>query len=529
MKTKLFLIITLTFFAFGACVKSEESVQSQEKQTVVFVSSVNNEDSDGTRAIGASWSANDAIGIFMKKTGQELSASNILNDADNLKYITASGSKYFTPADISESIFFPESENVDFIAYYPYKQDITDYEYNIDLSDQSSLEKLDLLYSDNAVNAGPSVGTVNMSFSRQLTKLKFGITTNEYVTSLNGLTVTVSGQCTKGVFNLSNGQMTVDGTSVKDFNANTVISGATATSEAIVFPIDDNNQTVVTFTLPDGREFKHQFPSSTKFEKGVNHKYDIVLKGDPGTSHEFYDENRVELPAKTSIDNTIFIAHNLPSREGRNYSMLYDEKYRLAYWVAYPLCDYYLGGSGVNELWQYDPLIIRNSQPYLRGGWGTTTNFDRGHQIPPEDRTYNSAENNTTFYYSNITARNRQLDQGIWADLERQVRTWAASCDTMYVVTGAMITTKTDKAIEYIADYNGTNIAKPKYYYKALAQRVGDTYYTVAYKINNESPSSPTFNSYRLTVDELEEETGFTFFPSISNETKSTIETNRWQ
>lgn len=126
-----------------------------------------------------------------------------------------------------------------------------------------------------------------------------------------------------------------------------------------------------------------------------------------------------------------------------------------------------------------------------------------------------------------MTAQHSRLNQTIWANLEAQIRTWTQRCDTMYVVTGAMITTHTNKQIEYVTDNNGAHVARPKYYFKALAQKRGSEYYTIAYKMNNELPSSG-YDSYRLTVKELEEETGFTFFPAVSKQAKETIETSKW-
>lgn len=120
------------------------------------------------------------------------------------------------------------------------------------------------------------------------------------------------------------------------------------------------------------------------------------------------------------------------------------------------------------------------------------------------------------------------FNQSIWATLEDQVRTWTSRCDTMYVVTGAMIVTDTDKNIEYAHDASGQQIAKPKYHFKALAQRHGDTYYTLAFKMDNKSYSDKDYNKYRLTVQELEKMTGFEFFPSIPKEAKTQIVSNKW-
>src|SRR5690606_22345245 len=142
---------------------------------------------------------------------------------------------------------------------------------------------------------------------------------------------------------------------------------------------------------------------------------------------------------------------------------------------------------------------------------------DRGHQIPSADRTKNYAENSTTFYYTNMTAQTSSLNQGVWARLENQIRSWTrnSGVDTMYVVTGAGIRDG-NAPIEYVKDNGNKDVAKPKYYYKALAVKRGKEYYTIGFFMENKvTPASAHFNSYRMTVAELEKRTGHRFFPGL--------------
>ena len=232
-----------------------------------------------------------------------------------------------------------------------------------------------------------------------------------------------------------------------------------------------------------------------------------------------------ELPKMYDIENTIFITHYLPEEDNRNirnYSILYDTIQKVSYWVAYPLHEIYLGNSGRTDAWNYDPLVARHLQPRLNRG---ITGFDRGHQLPSADRTYSRAGNATTFYFTNMTAQNASLNQGAWATLENRVRTWVALCDTLYVVTGAML----DSEIEYAQDNDGQDMAIPKYYYKAIAQKRGVNYYTIAYKFENISPVNKNIDAYQMTVTELEEKTGFVFFPTLPKEAKDTVLLEYWR
>lgn len=131
-----------------------------------------------------------------------------------------------------------------------------------------------------------------------------------------------------------------------------------------------------------------------------------------------------------------------------------------------------------------------------------------------------------------MTPQSSTLNQKTWANLEDKVRTWVSTCDTLYVVTGAMLTTASDNTIDYITNKNdGKPAAKPKYYYKALAKRINDTYYTVAFKFDNKNgyTGKENLDNYRMTVKELEDMTGFKFFPSVASNIKSKIDNNQWK
>lgn len=265
-----------------SCQKEETGID--EKRPVTFTSSVIRDNNGITRASGTAWSANDAIGIFMKKNGLDLHQDNILNNASNIKYVTPQGNQQFTPDNVSQAISFPTGETVDFIAYYPYQENITGYIYKVDVADQSTIEKkekADLLYSVNAVGKSSATPFVDMTFTHELAKLVFTISTENAIASLEGLTITVSGTKTKADFNLVNGKLIVDDSSIgRDITALTTVSSdkLTATGEAIILPSQGGSSVIISFRLPDGSEFKHTIPTNKNFEKGQNYKYEIVLK-----------------------------------------------------------------------------------------------------------------------------------------------------------------------------------------------------------------------------------------------------------
>ena len=226
-----------------------------------------------------------------------------------------------------------------------------------------------------------------------------------------------------------------------------------------------------------------------------------------------------ELPQMKDIEGTAWVYHNmtLSGKEMRNYSILYDAERRFARWVAYPLNKSLAGSGGRSNKWdEKDPKIPLDYQPYTESGWDQR-GYDRGHMLPSADRVATDASNWQTFYPTNMTMQRSDLNQGVWALLESQVRAWASACDTLYVVTGAMPSDvwKTDRA------KNSVNV--PSSYYKAILRyKASDAqqYSGIAFWFDNiDYPRDRNLTQDDvMTIAQLEERTGFNFFFNLTEE-----------
>ena len=216
--------------------------------------------------------------------------------------------------------------------------------------------------------------------------------------------------------------------------------------------------------------------------------------------------------------------------------MLYDAAGRIALWVAYPLCNEYIGDSGRTNAWGFDPKIPDEYEPMLNHGW-PEGGFDRGHQIPSGSRTGDRSMNRQTFYYTNMTAQNSRFNQGIWANLENKVRALLSAqwIDTLYVVTGPIFDSEDPGRWRYTEDNIGNPVAVPDGYFKALLSYdvSANVYYSVAFVYDNKEygRSNPSREDL-CSVSEVEEMTGFAFFNNLPQEiaesVKSQLEPSRW-
>lgn len=264
-----------------------------------------------------------------------------------------------------------------------------------------------------------------------------------------------------------------------------------------------------------------QAPTETQPEEGGT--FPEVIVADP-------IPNWLELPA-TNTSSLYFITHNSQVNKcGRNYSFYWNVDALVAHWVAYPLNSSLAGSGSRTDAWEYDPKLPQDMQPRLYSGYRTgypSTNsdggkawWDRGHQCPSADR-LSYKDNIQTFYFTNMTPQNPDLNQNMWAALETKVRDWSKVFDTLYVATGCVV--KGSNAYAY--DNEGKKVLVPVGYYKALlgyqkSRSVGITaqtygYTGVAFWFENRSYDGTKYMNQAMTIDELEELTGEDFFVNL--------------
>ena len=197
----------------------------------------------------------------------------------------------------------------------------------------------------------------------------------------------------------------------------------------------------------------------------------------------------------------------------RNYSFGWSQSDRVAIWVAYPLCKLYTNGSvGRTNAWNLDPLLGNNSAAPFGGYAGS---YARGHQLPSADRQCCYDANAQTFYGTNMTPQLNAHNEGIWSDLEGKVRSIANNSDTTYVVTGVIVSASSKKE----RDSYDKSVTIPDAYFKVLL-RYGKSstlgqWNAAAFYLEHRSYSGSIGKEHSMSVDELEELTGFDFFVNL--------------
>ncbi|CDF77941.1 DNA/RNA non-specific endonuclease [Formosa agariphila KMM 3901] len=242
--------------------------------------------------------------------------------------------------------------------------------------------------------------------------------------------------------------------------------------------------------------------------------YDQYLKNDDFNTTDTYapeddfrnkKENTYYLPTSTT---GAIVFHN-------NYTLSYNEAHEQAEWVAYMLK-------------KSDIVYTKRKRPYFNedkavktksADWRSYKNsgYDRGHLCPAGDRRKTINSYNETFLTSNISPQDHDFNAGIWNDLEQLVRTWAKSYNDVYVVTGGVLKGN-------LKTIGKDQVSVPDYFYKIIFKDQGDTSKMIGFIIPNRPNETQALQSYVVSVDYIESQTGIDFFPKLDDALEINLE-----
>ena len=273
---------------------------------------------------------------------------------------------------------------------------------------------------------------------------------------------------------------------------------------------------------------------------------------DTNRNRNLYRAKLLEYPhlAADSTMNQLVIKST--SDYGITFSLEWSYADKANRWTCYQLHEGNKNGNaGRNDSFREDPEIPAQYRSTLADYKGS--GFSRGHLCPSSDRQCSVEQNKQTFFLSNMQPQWQKHNGEQWADLESDVRKWAARCDTLYVVKAATIDNVTlngnTEVGVYSTTYNGTyyedlkcngRLLVAKYYYMALLayNKSSNTYqamgiWTKHYNGGTTGASGtgsydwPVINresAQYITIEELEQRTGIDFFCNLPDDIEVTVE-----
>jgi len=236
-------------------------------------------------------------------------------------------------------------------------------------------------------------------------------------------------------------------------------------------------------------------------------------------SYERFDEVLDTFPIKTAIIPQLEIPKTDTHDEiifHLGYAFLYSEEHEQALWVAYELTKEETQKIfDRSNKFMVDPKVktgTANDKDYLNSG------YDRGHLAPASDMGWSQTAMAESFYYSNMSPQTPSFNRGIWKKLEEKIRTWAIENNSIYIVTGPVLTPG-------LKTIGPNNVSVPKYYYKVILDYSNPEIKGIGFILPNEASSKP-LQTYAVTIDSVEIFTGIDFYPSLPFNQEQFIESN---
>ncbi len=221
----------------------------------------------------------------------------------------------------------------------------------------------------------------------------------------------------------------------------------------------------------------------------------------------------------------------LPEHDNRRpvhhsyYSLDYNAELEVPNWVAYKLTEASLKVKNVPRAKRFktDDKVKGRSvkhSDYSHSG------YTRGHMAPAGDMAFSERAMQESFFMSNMCPQLRQFNNGIWRELEENVRDWAYDNDELYVVSGPIFNNRNPERI------GKAKVAVPDAFFKAILDNEGSKKKAIGFILPH-TKSDKHLRQYAVSIDELEAQTGMDFYgellgDSLENVLEAEVDINKW-
>jgi endonuclease G len=230
---------------------------------------------------------------------------------------------------------------------------------------------------------------------------------------------------------------------------------------------------------------------------------------------------KISLPS--SKDNQLYEKEDfstrtyLPSAHGeivhhKYYSLSYIEKDETAEWTAYMMNRSMLNAPNVERYGYFSPDNAVTTGSAIHSDY-SNSGYTRGHLVPAGDMAFDTTAMRESFFMSNMTPQLKAFNNGVWKELEEDIRDWTYESDTLYIISGPVLS----DPIKTIGKKNKVTV--PSAFYKVILDYTGPEKKAIGFIIPHEL-SEKRLETYMVTVDEVERLTGIDFFGGMIDDTE---------
>jgi len=209
------------------------------------------------------------------------------------------------------------------------------------------------------------------------------------------------------------------------------------------------------------------------------------------------------------------------------YALSYNAAKGIPNWVSWQLNASWLGSVDRQNDFRPDTTLPGGVYPVTPGDYAGS-GYDRGHQAPSGDRTRNREDNSSTFLMSNMIPQEGDLNRGPWEKLESYCRDLVRAGKELYIVAGVTGQKGT------IA---GGRVSVPERNWKVvvildtpgqgLAGVTASTRVIAVEMPNQRGIKDTDWPQYQVTVDQIEQATGYDLLSEVPVNVQKVIEAKR--
>lgn len=205
------------------------------------------------------------------------------------------------------------------------------------------------------------------------------------------------------------------------------------------------------------------------------------------------------------------------------YAVIYSFRHRLPLYTFHKLSKDQIVIKGNSALaprsssfrrWLFTNTSSAGKADYKKSG------YDRGHMVPAGDFVWNSRLKDETFWYINVNPQSPNLNQGIWAHLENEIRQLVILSGTpIFVITGVVFSPIPNERI------GPNSIEVPVSFFKIIYSPENAT--MAAFLFDNKiDVYNGHLRDFQVTVDFIESITGEDFFDLLDDQLQTNLESS---
>ena len=197
------------------------------------------------------------------------------------------------------------------------------------------------------------------------------------------------------------------------------------------------------------------------------------------------------------------------------YVTSYNKQTKCPNWVAWTLTKAHTYGSiqRENERFEED-LDVAAPRATFQDFYNSR--YDRGHMCPAGDNKWDEEAMTQSFLLTNICPQNHGLNKEDWNDLEIQCRSWARRYGELTIVCGPLFEDENPRQI------GRNHVTVPSGFFKVVC-RMQPKPAAVGFIFKNNGSSQP-WRQHAVSVDDVEQRTGFNFFHMLPDDVEDAVE-----